>query len=309
MLSILESNIKELYKYGYAIVDKIFGYPFQKRKFYKRHGYKLNLQNPKTFNEKTIWKKIYDRNPTLPITADKYRVRQYLIDHLGEKKAQEILIPLLYVTDNPKTIPFDSLPNKYIIKTNFGSGQNLIVNEKTKYTKKEIIDICTNWLRKTYGVMYHEWAYQSIERKIVIEKLLIDENGDIPKDFKFFIFKGRCEMVQVDFDRYKEHTRTLYTADWEIIPATLRRKQGKDILKPSTYDKMLQLAELIGKNFDFVRIDLYTMQDKIYFGEMTHYPGSGMEKFTPQSYDIEFGHKWIIEPEYWKKERKKEINK
>lgn len=234
----IEIILKEIYKYVYSTIDRVLGYLFLKRKFYKRHGYHLNLHNPQTFSEKVVWKKVNDRNPLLPVTADKYKVREYLTEKLGDKDAKEILIPLLYVTDDPKTIPFDKLPSRYIIKTNFGSGQTLIVNKESSYSKKEIIDICQKWLKKSYGVMYHEWAYQQIERKIVIEELLLDENGNIPKDFKFFVFKGRCEMVQVDFNRFTNHSRSLYTREWEMIPAILRRKQGEKIEKPKNYGNM-----------------------------------------------------------------------
>lgn len=293
--------IKEIYKNTYANVDRMSGFSLQKRKFYKKHGYPLNINSPQTFSEKVIWKKIFDRNPLLPITADKYQVREFITEKLGIEKAQQILIPLLFVTSNPKEIPFESLPKRYIIKSNFGSGQNLIVNDKTNIAKEEIIGLCQKWLKKSYGVTYHEWAYQQIERKIVIEELLVDEKGEIPKDFKFFVFRGKCEMVQVDSDRFKELERTLYSRDWEPLPVKLKRKQGDFIEKPNNYEVMLDLAEKLGETFDFVRVDFYSIGNKVYFGELTHYPASGMGKFTPKSYDIELGKKWDIIPNYWMK--------
>jgi hypothetical protein len=295
----IEIILKEIYKYVYSTIDRVLGYLFLKRKFYKRHGYHLNLHNPQTFSEKVVWKKVNDRNPLLPVTADKYKVRKYLTEKLGDKDAKEILIPLLYVTDDPKTIPFDKLPSRYIIKSNFGSGQNLIVNEKSAYSKKEIIDTCQKWLKKSYGVMYHEWAYQQIERKIVIEELLLDETGNIPKDFKFYIFRGKCKMVLVICDRFSELTRTLYSREWEKVPAKYKSKKDAIINKPHNYKAMLQLAEKLGKEFDFVRVDFYSVGNKVYFGEMTHYPGSGMGIFTPRSYDLELGKNWEIIPRYW----------
>ncbi|TFG45875.1 MAG: hypothetical protein E4H40_07820 [Candidatus Brocadiia bacterium] len=211
-------RILEFIKSVYAIIDRMCGYPSQKKKFYEQHGYHLNFLNPKTFNEKIVWKKINDRNPLLPITADKFCVREYIVNQLGEEGAKAILIPLFYVTDDPKSIPFDRLPERYIIKSNHGSGQNLIINGKTTYTNEEIIRICANWLRKSYGLTKHEWAYQKIKRKILIEELIMEEDGSIPKDFKFYVFQGKCEMVMVIFDRFIGPTRTLYTPEWEIIP-------------------------------------------------------------------------------------------
>lgn len=283
------------------VFNVLSGYAIEKRRFYKKLGYKLNLKNPKSFNEKIVWKKIHDRNPLLPITADKYGVRQYLKDVLGEKNANEILVPLLYVTDDPEAIPFDDLPKEFIVKANHGSGTNIIIEDKNQVDSKEVIKKCKNWLKTSYGLEKNEWAYQNIERKIVIEKLLKDEKGCLPKDYKFFVFHGKCKLIHVDFDRYRKHSQSFYNRKWEYLDLKRTKPQGKTEKTPKKYAEMLETVENLGEKFDFVRIDLYSINNKIYFGEITHYPATGMKPFKPQIFDFELGKQWKIKPNYWEK--------
>ena len=239
----------------------------------------------------------------MPIVADKYRVREYLKEILGDKETRKILIPLLYVTDDPKTIPFDELPDEYIIKTNHASGWNIIVEKGTYINRKKIIIQCGKWIREPYGFFKYEWAYQKIPRKIIIEKLLRDDYQNIPRDFKFYIFHGECKLVHVDSNRFSNHSRSLFDSSWNFLPVTLKFPQGPKVKKPFNYKQMVQLSEKLGRNFDFVRVDLYMINNKIYFGEFTHYPGSGMEKFNPQSFDFKLGENWKLILNYWKNEK------
>jgi len=302
--------LKTIRAYGFYFLNKICNYKLEKISFYKKVGYQLNLKNPKSFNEKIIWKKINDRNPLLPIIADKYKVRSYIKKVLGEEKAKEILIPLLYVTDQPETIPFERLPSAFIVKPNHASGSNIIV-ENGHFNKKEIIKTCRRWLKTPYGLEKLEWAYQPIKRKIIIEKLLRDDDGNVPKDFKFYIFHGECKSVHVAvhviFDRKDNHSRSYFDEKWNFLsvkrpPSPL----GPKIKKPKNYEIMLELAEKIGEAFDFIRVDFYNLNGKIYIGELTHYPASGIGKFEPSSFDFKLGKYWKIKPEYWKTNKKLE---
>jgi hypothetical protein len=182
--------------YSLYFINRISNYRLEKIKFYKELGYPLNLKNPISFNEKIFWKKIYDRNPLLPVASDKYQVRSYVQVLLGEERAREILIPLLYVTNRPETIPFERLPSAFIIKPNHASGRNIIVKDG-HYNQKEIIKTCQRWLKTPYGLEKLEWAYQSIKRKIVIEELLLEE-GEVPTDFKFHMFHGKCKSILIE---------------------------------------------------------------------------------------------------------------
>lgn len=285
-----------------AFVDRLRGYPKEKAAFKRTHGYQLNLKSPTTFNEKVVWKKLYDRNPLLPIVADKYRCRDYVERKLGADEANSILVPLLYVTDNPESIPWDTLIGEYIIKPNHGSQMLIIVGEDDIVDRQVIIAQCKRWLRQPYNTIRHEWAYQPIKRKIVIERLLRQADGSLPVDFKFFVFHGRCHFVQVDHDRRGHHTRSLYDAKWTYIDGALQYPKGRQTDPPEQLSYMISLAERLGCELDFARVDLYSIQNRIYFGEITNYPGSGLERFNPISLDHEFGSKWNIVPRYWEKE-------
>ena len=291
--------LKSIRSYSFYFLNKIFNYKLEKIKFHKEVGYQLNLKNPQSFSEKIVWKKINDRNPLLPITTDKYKVRSYIKEVLGEEKAKEILIPLLHVTDQPETIPFERLPSSFIVKPNHASGLKIIV-ENGHINKKDIIKTCRRWLKTSYGLEKLEWAYQSIKRKIIIEKLLLDEDGKIPRDFKFHMFHGKCKLVYVVFDTMNYHSMSYFDEKWNYLSVKKpTRPQGPNIKKPKNYEIMLELAEKLSEPFDYVRVDFYNLNGKIYFGELTHYHLSGTGKFEPSSFDFELGKHWKIEPEYW----------
>jgi len=290
--------------YGIYFLNKICNYQLEKIRFYKHLRYHLNLKNPKSINEKIVWKKIYDRNPLLPVTADKYEVRSYIKEVLGEEKAREILVPLLYVTDKPETIPFERLPSAFMVKPNHASGPKIMV-ENGHYNKKKIIKTCRRWLKTPYGLEKLEWAYQPIKRKIIIEKLLHEDDGKIPKDFNFHMFHGKCKLIRVVFDRMNNRSVSSFDEKWNFLSVKKpNRLQGPKIQKPNNYEIMLELAEKLSKPFDYVRVDFYNINGKIYFGELTHYPGSGMGKFEPSSFAFELGKYWKIEPEYWQNKQK-----
>lgn len=306
----------------YDIIQRLQGYKKEKQRVYNALGYYPNFKNPQSFNEKLLWKKFYDRNPILPIIADKYRVREYLKEVLGQKEAKKILIPLLYVTDKPENIPFDSLSGEYIIKPNHASHKYVIaenIGKQKRYTirrngrivnvfpdsqqiEDEIIKVCKGWLKNSFGFRTHEWAYQRIKRKIVIEKLLRDINGKIPADYKFTVFNGKCHFIEVHYDRFIDYKKGIYTPEWKYIniKSSIYAKKADYSEKPKNLKSMIDLAETLGKPFDCIRVDLYLLGEEIYFGELTNYISSGI-KPLPKSYDFELGSKWKLVPKYWKK--------
>jgi hypothetical protein len=264
----------------------------------------LDLKNPISFNQKLCWKKIHDRNPLLPVVADKFRVREYVRNELGKKRADQILIPLLYVTDQPASIPFDALPSEYIIKATHRSGQNIIITEEKPLNRSQIIERCENLLFKPYGFLKHEWPYQKVPRKIIVEKLVRDSDGKLPNDYKFYLFEGKCMLILIVDDRYNDIRMTFYTPEWEKLDVKRIEKQGTAIVKPQKLNEMVEIAQLLSAPFDFVRVDFYIADNKLYFGELTHYPQSGMGKFIPQSFDFELGSYWNLESGYWKRDHK-----
>ena len=284
----------------FNIQEKLTGYRKEKRKFRQACGYELNLKNPQSYNEKTVWKKLYDRNPLLPVVSDKYRVRKYLKDVLGQERANEILIPLLYVTDNPETIIFDSLPQEYIIKPNHASGKFMIVEKNKPVDRKQIIAQCKKWLNQPYGLKMHEWAYQKIKRKIVIEELLRDESENGLVNYKFSVLHGKCHLIQAVCGRFPEEAIGYYSSGWDRLDIKGSLKEADYIEKPGKLDSMIDLAKVLGSPFDSIRVDLYCVNKKIYFSELTNYDASGRSAWNPKSYDYELGLKWKVVPGYWK---------
>ena len=295
---IIFTNIRA---YALYFLNKISNYSLEKRRFYKALGYKVDLKTPKTFNEKIMWKKIYDRNPLLPITSDKFKVRSYIKNVLGEQTANGILVPLYYVTDRPETIPFNELPAPYIIKPNHYSGKYIIIRDNN-FDKAEIIKACNKWLKTPYGLEKLEWAYQPIKRKIIIEKLLLDKEGNIPADFKFSVLHGECVKVRVVFSRSDNMFSATFDREWNLL---IQKGKGASLLpkieKPENYEVMLEIAEKLSTPFDHIRVDLYNIERKIYVGELTHYPKSGLMADALSSPDADLGKYWKIIPEYWKK--------
>lgn len=273
-------------------LDSLLGYPREKRKFKKAHGYELNLRNPQSFNEKICHKKISDRNPLIPITADKFRVRQYIEEALGADTAQNILIPLINSFDHEDEINASDIPENAVLKSNHGSGNNLIIRNGLKATQQEIRNMVKTWLYEPYGQRNHEWAYTQMPRKILLETLLVDSNDKIPADYKLHMFHGKCELIKVDSDRHENFTSTLYDGNWKFLNVKWRRKIGEPKPKPALLDDMLKIAEELSKPFDFVRVDFYIVNNRIFFSEMTHYPSRGRGRFEPTSFDFELGQKW-----------------
>ena len=295
--------------YVLCFINRISHYQLEKIRFYQKLGYPLNLKNPQFYNEKIVWKKIYDRNPLLPVTADKYQVRSYIKKMLGEEKAKEILIPLFYVTDQPETIPFDRLPPSFIVKSNHASGRNIIVRND-HYIKEKIIKTCKGWLKIPYGLEKLEWAYQHIKRIIIFEKLLQDDDGSPPERYDFQMFHGKCKLVHaIIVNKINNTSITSFDEKWDFLLIKIAEyPQEPKIKKPENYEEMLELAEKLSQPFDHVRVDLYNLNGKIYFGELTHYAASGTGKFKPQSFDFELGKYWKIEPKYWNRQIKTQLN-
>jgi hypothetical protein len=285
----------------FARLDTLLGYPLEKKNFRKSLGYELDLKNPVSFNQKICWKKLFDRNPLLPILADKYAIREHIVNVLGMEEAHQIMIPLLFVTDDPDALDFDQLPNSFVVKSNHGSGNNILVHDKQKADRHAIVEECKFWLKMRYGVRAHEWAYQNTPRKILVEVMLKNSEGQVPPDYKFSMIHGKCAFVQVDCDRFGDFSRTLYDENWNMINAEWKRKQGAAIPKPAQLGKMIELAEKLARDLDYIRIDFYVQDEQIFLGEMTNYPARGRGKFNPQSYDFELGARWHLDPDYWKR--------
>jgi len=197
---------------------------------------------------------------------------------------------LIYETKNPDLIQPENLPSyPIIIKTNHDSGGIKIIWDKNKVDWPKLKKSLKKSLKYKYAGGKVEWQYENIEPRLVIEKVLVDEAGNIPSDFKIHCMNGKAIFVQVDIDRSKNHKRNLYDLNWKLIPCEWRYKNGGPVKRPSALNKMLEIAEKLAEDFICVRVDLYTVMGEIYFGELTFHSESGFAKFNPENWDYEFG--------------------
>ena len=253
----------------------------------------LNLNNPKTFNEKIQWLKLYDRNPHYTQLVDKILVKQYVTKILGD----DIIIPTLAVWDSPESIEFDKLPSQFVLKTNHsGGGCGVVV-----CSNKENLNICEirKQLRSSFNNSiyshYKEWPYKNVKRKVLAEKLLVDAESKQIRDYKFLCFNGKVKCCFVCVDRYIDSGIRINFYDLEWNKLTFQRHYPNfesNIHKPKSYLKMIEYAERLSKGIKFVRVDFYEVNAQPFFGEMTFYPGSGLEEFTPEEWDYILGS-WI----------------
>jgi len=255
--------------------------------FRAKQGYKLNLRNPKTYNEKLQWIKLYDHNPLMPKCCDKYTVRSFIKD-MG---CADILNKLIWVGFKPEDIPFDSLPEKYVIKVTHGSTFN-IINDGTKPIDRSIvINNCRKWLRAKFLPCYGEWFYGIEKPRIIIEEYIESEDGQQLKDYKVFCFNGEPHYIRVDTDRFTNHRDIIYTTNWSPIPgAHMGHGCGEPtIQKPKCLSIMLEYSRKLSSPFKHVRVDFYVINERLVFGEITFTNGAGFDKFSPFELDIEMG--------------------
>lgn len=275
----------------YFNFHRLLNFKLRKIAFFLDQGYDLNLDNPRTFNEKVVYRHLFERDSLLPYIVDKYKVREYVSEKIGE----EYLIPLLQVADSFEKVDFYSLPENYVMKMNHASGRNIIVKNGVNhlgYSDKKLKEIFKTWFDEKYRFQQFIWFVQPIKRKIVIEELLVNQDGNIPKDYKFFVFDGKVEFIQVDQERFSEHKQNYYDKNWNRSNFSWRCPTGDMDEKPITLEKMLELSEKLASEFTFMRVDFYTFQEKIYFGELTPCPGGGSAIFKPQDFDQYYGKLW-----------------
>jgi hypothetical protein len=214
--------------------------------------------------------------------SDKILVRNYVTEILGK----EYLAPLIGVYDKSDQIQIHSLPDQFIIKTNHGSGWNIICLHKLNFSwvdEKRKLDY---WLKLNYYWIWREWNYMDIQPKILIEKLMVDEKGAIPNDYKIHCFQGKAKMVEVHIDRFSNHKIIYMDLDWNILPFHKSFKAyNKRPARPKQLEKIINLAEKAAGDLPFVRVDFYFIGEQAYITEMTFFPGSGFSKFHPPEWD------------------------
>lgn len=259
-------------------------------------GYTPNLESPRSFNEKLNWLKLNDRNPDYTKMVDKLLVKEYVASVIGD----QYIIPTLGVWTTGEGIEWNKLPDQFVLKTTHGSGGSSVVicKDKRSLDKARVIKLLNDSLHKSNTFAhYKEWPYKNVAKKIIAEKYISD--GDFaPKDYKIHNFNGIPKFILVCRNRYSnyEMVEDFYTIDWKLMELS---RPGKPhvggVERPKELERMLELAKVLSKNIPFVRTDFYVVNGKIYFGELTFYPASGLVPFIPQEMDFEMGS-WLKLP-------------
>ena len=253
-----------------------------------------DLKHPKTFNEKLNWLKLHDHNPLYPTLVDKYEVKQYVAEKIGP----EYVIPTLGVWEHFDDIDFDSLPDQFVLKCTHDSEGVVIVRDKEKLDKTAAKQKIEAALRVNFYYIGREWPYKSVRPRIIAEQLLVDPSGDELKDYKLMCFNAEVKCTFVCSNRDSAGGLCINTYDRQRQPLPFGRENPRNPVeteKPVCYEKMVELAQTLSRNISFARVDFYEVDGRPFFGELTFYPGSGMKRFVPESWDDTLGQ-WLRLP-------------
>ncbi|NMA66485.1 MAG: glycosyl transferase [Clostridiaceae bacterium] len=274
-------GLKEFY-YRYCISDETF----IKKRFKKNLGRDVDLNNPVKYNDKLQWLKLNWYDPMAVKCADKYEVRQFVKDRIGSEYLNEIFA----VYDSVDEINLEQLPTAFVLKGTHGSGFNVICKDKTRVDWNKEFNKMNRWLRTNYYWESREWVYKDIKPRIVCEKLLLDEDGTVPKDYKFFCFDGEPQFMFIASDRGRDTKFDFYDLDWNKLPVKQYYPTSDyNIQKPKNLNKILELSRKLSKGFPHVRVDFYLCGNDVIFGELTFFHFSGTKMFVPEKYDEIFG--------------------
>jgi hypothetical protein len=269
---------------------------YVEKMFERKMGYKLNLSDPQTLNEKIQWLKLYDRTKMHTLCADKYAVRDYVASLIGE----DYLVPLIFQTDDANKIDAALLPDyPFIIKPNHTSGNYIIVTEKKYQDWDEIRKKCRIWLKMNIYYRSKEWQYKKIKPRIIVEKFLSSGTNNMrPNDYKVHCFHGEARMISVDVGRgTQNHFRNWYNKNWQrepykwsaLLNGHLTDPSPEDIEKPNKLNELVSLSEKLTNIFKYARVDWYIIDEKFCFGEITFHHDSGFRPIEPKEWDLKLG--------------------
>lgn len=268
---------------------------YLKWKFKRMHGKELNINNPKTYNEKLQWLKLYDRNPEYTRLVDKYEVRQFVKKTIGE----EYLIPLYGTWNDFDDIDFSKLPNQFVLKTTNDSGGVVICKDKKNFNKKKARTKIVKSMKTNYYYSGREWPYKNVKARIICEKLLIQNDGAELRDYRIFCFNGEPKLITVDFSitNKKKTRRNLYDLNWKLLNSeiTYPRELKIKVDKPEDLENMIELSKRLSSLIPHARVDFYYIDGKIFFGEITFYHQSGWGIIKPAEFEMTMGD-WIKLP-------------
>lgn len=261
--------------------------------YFLRTGKKLRLDNPLTFNEKLQWLKIYDRHESYTRMVDKYEVKKYVSEILGE----DYIIPTLGVWNSWEEIDFSTLPEQFVLKCTHDSQSTVICKDKSTFNLENAKRIINTHLKKNYYWQSREYPYKDLRGRIIAEKYMVDESENELKDYKFFCFNGEPKMLLLISGRYVDQRQDFYDMNFNLLPVQRRKHPNSGIAReiPKGFDSMKELAAQLSKGIPHVRVDFYNINGKIYFGEFTFFSAGGNLPFEPDIWDRIIGD-WLVLP-------------
>ena len=263
---------------------------FLSLKYRYKTGFKIDWKNPKTYTEKLQWLKINDHNPEYIKLVDKYEAKQYIKNIIGEK----YIIPTYGIYDRFEDINFDNLPEQFVIKCTHDSGGIIICKNKKNFDYKKAYNVINKCLKNNYFYGGREWPYKNIKPRIIVEKYMEDNSTNELRDYKFFVFEGKAELMFIASGRFSKNDTCFDFFDMNFNHLNIKNGHPNANItfeKPLKFNQMKNLAEKIGKHMKHVRVDFYIVNNEIYFGEITLYHHSGFVKFYPYEWDEFYGKK------------------
>lgn len=278
---------------GYFVNHRLLNWmpdkPYLQIFYYAEFGKFIDFKNPKTFNEKLNWLKLYYRRPDLIKLVDKYEVKKYIADKIGE----QYIIPTIGVWDKFEDINFDELPDQFVLKCTHDSGGLVVCKDKSKLNLGEAKAKIEKSLTNNYYLWTREWPYKGVKPRIIAEKYMEDQETGELRDYKFFCFNGEPQYCQVIRDRNRKETIDFYDMDWNHMPFIglnpVAKNGDNPVAKPIHLEIMKNICRKLSSNIKFARIDLYVVDDKEYFGEITFYPAAGFGRFNPDDWNDRLG--------------------
>ena len=252
-------------------------------------GREPDFADPQTFNEKLMWLSLYRRDPILTTLSDKFAVRAYVEERVGK----HLLVPVLGIYERVEQIDFDGLPDRFVMKATHGSGWNLLVRDKSELDWDDACSTMRRWLRRDYYAGKREWRYRDVPSRIIVEEMLQDEQAQIPPDYKLHCLRGRDQhtvFVDVVANRFGNYRRSLYDLEWRRLPVAYSwGTADQDFPRPAQLDEMVEVSKRLSRDFAYVRVDLYCVAGRIYFGELTFTPAACAGTFEPPEWDRTWG--------------------
>lgn len=255
-------------------------------------GKKLNLDNPQTYNEKLQWLKLHDQHSEYSMMVDKYEAKKYVAKIIGD----EYIIPTLGVYDSFEEIDFDQLPQQFVLKCTHNSGGIVICKDKKLFNKTNAKKFLTKYLHKNPYWSNREYPYKNVKPRIIAEKYMVDESGSELKDYKFFCFNGESKLMFIASERPKNTKFDFYDMHFNHLPFTNGHPCSTKVFKkPDNFEEMITISEKLSQGIPHVRVDLYNINGRIYFGELTFFHWSGKVPFNPEEWDYKLGE-WLQLP-------------